>query len=193
MTNNETTRGFTLIETLLAVTILATAIAGPLTIASKGLTTALVAKDQTTALYLAQDAVEYIRFLRDSNRLEGTNWKTGRTDGGAQVGVDITSCDDKGCQFDSIADPLPPNTPPKAPQACPAAGCARMLYDTATHRFNYDSSDSSNKASPYFRTVTLVPSMTNTDEAILTVRVVWMDLPGVSHTVTVREDILDWQ
>ena len=50
-------RGFTLIETLIAVLILTTAIAGPLTIASKGLTATLVAKDQISAFYLAQDAV----------------------------------------------------------------------------------------------------------------------------------------
>src|SRR3989344_3852661 len=69
MINKIKNRGFTLIETLIAVLLLSVAITGPLTIASKGLTATLVAKDQFIAFYLAQDAVEYVRYVRDSNCL----------------------------------------------------------------------------------------------------------------------------
>jgi prepilin-type N-terminal cleavage/methylation domain-containing protein len=68
-------RGFTLVETLVAVLLLTVAIAGPLTIISKSLITALVAKDQVTAFFLAQDAVEYVRFVRDTNKLQDSAWR----------------------------------------------------------------------------------------------------------------------
>jgi prepilin-type N-terminal cleavage/methylation domain-containing protein len=71
-------RGFTLVETLMAVLLLSLAIAGPLTIASKSLQATLIAKDQDTAFYLAQDGIEYIWWVRDTNRLQGNaDWLAG--------------------------------------------------------------------------------------------------------------------
>lgn len=67
-------RGFTMVETLVAVAILMISIAGPLTIANKGLTAAIYAKDQMVASFLAQDAMEYIKNIRDNNVISGGGW-----------------------------------------------------------------------------------------------------------------------
>lgn len=58
-------RGFTLVETLVAITILLVVIVGPLTIAQKGIQSSYYAGEQTTAVYLAQEAIEHIQKLRD--------------------------------------------------------------------------------------------------------------------------------
>jgi Tfp pilus assembly protein PilV len=58
---NKNQKGFTIVETLVAVTILMISIAGPLTVANKGLLAAINAKDQMIASYLAQDAMEYVK------------------------------------------------------------------------------------------------------------------------------------
>lgn len=65
--NINNNKGFTIVETLVAITILMISIAGPLTIAQKSLTAANQAKDQVTASYLAQDLMEYIKNARDNN------------------------------------------------------------------------------------------------------------------------------
>ena len=62
--------GFTLIETLVAITILTIAVAAPLTLAAQSLLAAFNARDQVTAFHLAQEAIETVRAQRDHNLLE---------------------------------------------------------------------------------------------------------------------------
>jgi type II secretory pathway pseudopilin PulG len=66
--------GFTIIETLVAITVLMIAVAGPLVVASKGLNAALYARDQVIATYLAQESMEVIKNTRDNNLNLGNNW-----------------------------------------------------------------------------------------------------------------------
>ena len=66
-------RGFTLVETLVAIAILTLSIAGTFTAVQGGLATSIYARDQVTAFYLIQDAVEYIRNVRDDNALFNLN------------------------------------------------------------------------------------------------------------------------
>lgn len=76
-TAQHTERGFTLIETFVAVTLLAIAVAGPMTIANKSVHTARISKQRVTATYLAQEAIEYVRKVRDTNFLRGNSWLNG--------------------------------------------------------------------------------------------------------------------
>ena len=65
------TEGFTLIESLVAVSILMIAIASPMTLAQKGLATAILSKDEMTAGFLGQDAIEAVRNARDQIAVKG--------------------------------------------------------------------------------------------------------------------------
>lgn len=62
-------RGFTLVETLVAIVILLLVIIGPMTIAARGMKTGFYANEQTTAVYLAQEGAEWVQKLRDDNAL----------------------------------------------------------------------------------------------------------------------------
>lgn len=66
----QNTEGFTLVETLVAVTVLLVVIIGPMTIAQKGIQNAYYAREQLIAVSLAQEAVEGIRELRDIQALK---------------------------------------------------------------------------------------------------------------------------
>jgi hypothetical protein len=156
------------------VLILATAIAGPLTIASRGLNAALVAKDQTVAYYLAQDAVEYIRYKRDSACLVagspcGSNWL-------ATVPL-CTSAN--GCYVNTVTDAMTP---------C-ASGCPNVLkYDPNTHVYGY----TTGSATTFQRSVVITKPAA--DEAKLTVSVSWTDTAGAVHPpVTVTEELFNWE
>src|SRR3989338_6485255 len=62
-------QGFTLVETLVAVMLLSVAVVAPMSLAARSLGSAYYARDQITAFYLAQEAIEALRSIRDSQIL----------------------------------------------------------------------------------------------------------------------------
>ncbi len=62
-------RAFSIIETLVAIAILLIATTGPMVFAQQSLRAANLARDQVTAFYLAQDAMEFVKHVRDENSL----------------------------------------------------------------------------------------------------------------------------
>lgn len=69
--------GFTLIEALVAISVLLLSIVGPMAIATDGIKNSIFAKDQITAFYIGQEGIELIRSIRDGNALSGDAWDTG--------------------------------------------------------------------------------------------------------------------
>lgn len=67
------TQGFTLLETLVAVTILIIGVLGPLSLASRGIADGLFAQNQLTASFLAEEALETLKSRRDGNVLSGND------------------------------------------------------------------------------------------------------------------------
>ena len=61
-----TTRGFTLVETLVSAFIISLVVLGPLTVAVNSSTYAKETKDVLTATYLGEEAVELLRHQQDS-------------------------------------------------------------------------------------------------------------------------------
>ncbi len=89
---HSTVRGFTLVETLVAITILLVAIVGPMTIAQRGLQSAFFTQERITATYLAQEGVEVMRAIRDEHMLSGNDWMDA---------MDDTACtENDGCDYD---------------------------------------------------------------------------------------------
>ena len=195
--------GFTLIETFVAIGILATALAGALSLAAQGFNSADIAGDQITASFLAQDAVEYIRFARDSACLADTNNPCQ-----AWLSSVKTACENSnGCFFDS-SQPLTAANP----QACTSSGCPPMYYDKTSGFYNYAAAvgsyspipnasvnSTSNKESKFTRTITIITPVCpssgcpgNGQDAQVTVFVDWSSR-GQSHDVKIQEDIFNWE
>ena len=86
-------KGFTILESLISISILSVAVTGPLVYVTSSLKAAEVARDQTIAFYLAQDAVEYIKNVRDNNAgLARGSWLAGLEDcfpSGSSIGCTI--------------------------------------------------------------------------------------------------------
>lgn len=81
--------GFTLVETLVAVSILSISILAGFTAVQGSLRNSSLTKDQITAFFLAQEGVEYVKNIRDENALYNLanpgsprNWLYGLTESG---------------------------------------------------------------------------------------------------------------
>jgi len=65
----ESQEGMTLIETLVAITILTVAIISPMSLTMQSLSASYYARDQIAAFNLGQEAIESVRAIRDGNIL----------------------------------------------------------------------------------------------------------------------------
>lgn len=159
-------KGFTLIEALVAITILTISIAGPITIASRGMTSAMFARDQITAFYLAQEAVEFIRNKRDENNIKGNVWIDG-----------LSEClDGKVCIIDSKNNEI---------NECIGGICPVLKYNNSTAFYSYDSGEDSN----FTREIRI--ATVNVKEIAITTTMSWSS-GSIIKSFTVKEHILDW-
>lgn len=104
MNTSHTQSGFTLVETLVAITVLLLIVIGPMTVAQKGIQNAYFANEQVTATFLAQEAIEAIRVIRDDYALDVLDGQYG--DGGETsdwVGEIPPACttSNNGCAYDA--------------------------------------------------------------------------------------------
>ena len=175
-------KGFTLMETLLATTILMIVVSGVLGIASKSLYLTYAAREQITAFYLAQEPIEYIRFIRDSNRLNGFPWLQSLAECQSATG-------NLKCVIDTQVLFFPPTA--STIRSCPVAGCVeRLRYETVTRSYTYTVLGT--VATKYIRTTSITtPIGGNPDEARIDVTVSWTT-NGVVRSVALNEYIYNW-
>ena len=133
-------KGFTIIETLIAILILTTAIAGLLTIAAKGLTTAIEARDQLTAFTWRRTRSSMCATRATPTR-SGDDWLTGERQ--QQRGHQSHSMRGVSRLRAQLAWPIGRYStrirgdPSVATR--PTGGCATLLYDSGTGTYDYAS------------------------------------------------------
>lgn len=163
---------------MVAISILSLSITGPMVIAQKGIGSAIYARDQITAFYLAQEAVEYIRNVRDSNRINQVSWLSY-----------LPTCLSGGaCQVDARYTDY---THPAAITGCPAGVCPAMSFDSVQRVYGYGSGGNWGKV-PFTRTIQVTESVADR-EAIVSVTVAWnTNLFAPLRTFTVKEYIFNF-
>ena len=174
-TTNIRSKGFTLIESLVAVAILVTVIIGATGAVQTGISSYIFSKDQIIAFYLAQEGFEQIRNIRDENGLKSQNWLT-----------DISANSGDPCFFGNacIVDPVASSIPTRcsAPGSCPI-----LRQDINTGFFGYNVAWS---ATIFRREIIL--TQVNDHEVSILVTVDWSK--GLTNRqFRARENIFNWQ
>ena len=169
-------RGFTIVESLVAIAILLVVISGVGSAIQTGISSYIFSKNQIIAFYLAQEGFEQIRNIRDENSLNGRNWLTG---------LSLNLADP--CYFGNACtvEPIVSSSATRCvggPGTCPFLG-----QDTATGFYGYNSS----WPATVFKREIILQELNDHEIAIL-VNVDWSK-GVVTRRFQARENILDWQ
>lgn len=182
MTHYQRTLGFTLVEVLVAISILSISILATFTAVSHSMRATNFTEDQITAYYLADEALEYVRYIRDSNAIAHINalatggsvsWLSGIPQPGGAPCPSSTSC---------YVD-VPNNTITSCSSG--HASCPVLLYNTTTGLYSY----SAGTATQYKRSVSMT-SLSATELSV-TVQVSWT-AQGVSKDYTQTLVLRNW-
>ncbi len=192
-------RGYTLIETLVAFTLILIVITGPITLISRGLVGLSNAKNKLIAANLAQEAVEIARAIRENNILcdqlnEGAaiDWLQDPS----TPGVKITSTAREVDVNRTVVISCAPGGSITTPLLNVSSGDT-LRFDPTTGRYGYTGAQST----PFVRTVTIVspPAIldpdTNVpaaDQADIIATVSWQER-GVNRSITLRERLYNWR
>ena len=164
-------KGFTLVEVLIAVTVLVTGITAPVVIAYNSIQASNLSRDQISAYYFAQEGIEYIRYIRDTNIVSGRAW------------LSFTGLCSNGSPCDIIS-------PARVVDAngdlsnCGGGTCSPIRYHSGNNIFTSNSGNNT----VFTRGITITD---RGDEADVVVVVSWTT-NGRTWSYTLEETMFDW-
>jgi len=192
------------VETIVAIGILAMSLTAAITLVQRGLRTTFNSRDQIAAFYLAQESLEQIKALRDSNKLAGRinnvyqsvdYWLSGLDD---TVNGCISNDGTKHCKMNVFNTTAQYGSSAFIPwssrvQACIQASCAEPLQYIPESGYGLYGYFSSSPAGTTIRNtnfsrdiVITTPLGGDADEAKVQISVTWRSGTGV-RTVTLTE------
>lgn len=185
--------GFTLVETLVAVSIFSMSILGLLVILSQGIADTNYAKKKIIAGYLAQEGIEYIRNMRDTYMLYYDTTSSASGWNHFKTALSSASCDiNNGCYFDDSALDFSAHSAQMTTFttlfACNSSTCPDLYYNNSSGAYNYDGSGVDSNFARQIR-ITAVPGTTH--EIKVSSTVYWSQASG-GYSVTFSEDLFDW-
>lgn len=176
--------GFTLLETIVAVSILVTAIVGPFTLAQATIRAQQKSKNQLVAANLAQEGLELFRNYRANNILKNANLAGGITGNANWMDGTATCSVPAGCGIDvkNIGNVSLP-------------GCGSInncfLYLGADNVYSYCVGAGCGTRTKFQRKINLQTLAGSPEEVVVTTTVSWSDTYG-NENYSVATHLLNW-
>ena len=176
-----TNKGFTIVESLVAITILVLVVTGVTSAVQTSLSSYIFSKNQIIAFYLAQEGFEQIRNMRDENSLKGQeDWLTGIS---ADPGDPCYF--GNACYLDPLFNTLYKCSGDPGEKSCPVL--KQHISGSASYRFGYyNSSDWTDTI--FIREVSL--EWVNPNEISVLVTIDWSK-GAVNRQFEARENIFN--
>jgi Tfp pilus assembly protein PilV len=157
-------KGYSLVEVMVAITILMLSILGPITIAVKSYQSAQYARQQTTAFFLAQEGITAVNTIR--NNSAATGYTDASFDPWAWTSDPLISAcfTASGCGMDFRDESIMSNV-----VRCSDQEACRLLFNQSAPRAVYQ--HVSGEASPYRRVIRM--QFANPEEILVESAVAW--------------------
>jgi len=188
-------RGLTLVETLVAVSIVALSVVGPLTFANRALNASYIARDQLIASSLAQEGIEYVRAMKSAAFLENqsdANWWDDHFVGGSDP-TSISNCTSASpCTVDALNTNFGWGPSGFALTNCSGTCPKIKLAQLSPNVFKYtqDTVISPATTTAFTRTVRTIP-VSGTEVRIDSI-VNWVT-HGTTYTIVVSSHLTPWE
>ena len=169
-------KGFTLIETLVAISLLLIAIVAPMALTTQSLSSAHYSKDQLIASHLAQEAVEALRHVRDGRVLQIAHGDVVDLFPGEWTGGDPFTID---TLDDSIVD-------------CPSTGCQSLKTNGELYGYQTGATWKPTIFTRSIRANFIPNSGRPKDEVHIEVTVEWQTSGGHPRSVVISENLYRW-
>lgn len=170
--------GFTLVETLVAIAIFATAVTGLISITATGINDNVFVKNKLVASYLSQEGVELIRNLRDTSAINGVEWSAFLNS------INVCYSDDglSTCYIDGTQTVI-------TPESCTGGICPIMRIDQSNGTYGYQQL---NDATSFTRKINVISvGPIGSDEILIKSTVEWPKGNDV-HRVTYTYSLFNW-
>ena len=184
-------KGFTLIETLVAITILTLSVAGPLYTANRAIVAAETSRDQLVASYLAQEGVEYVRRVRDDTYLAA--YSAGGPNVSDIAWQDFLDASPAAvCRSPQVCtlDPVESDGPPLS--SCPGNVCTAPLYLLANALYSQQQNLPDSQETPFVRSIEIRDVPGTDDEKEVVSSVMW-SFHGSAYSVVIVDNLTPWQ
>lgn len=175
-------KGFTLVETMVAVAILAIALVGPYTAVQNALSASYIARDELVASSLAQEGMEYIRSIRDNNYLNGRTTWLDELSSYSCYGATPTQY----CTVDPSQGDIHTDTSDRAMTSYSSLAVVPVLYLSSNNIYNQQLSGTATRFKRSVQITTISPT-----EVRVVVVVSWTTVRQ-SYSVTVTDNLQDW-
>ena len=174
-------RGFTLIETLIAIFILTLTVGGMLQLAASGFYSVRYARNQLVADSLLQESLEYFHNSRDTSVQNGVDWQSWVSSFNVDSsGNQVQGSAGQGC-FSSNGCTVDPYATSPRIKAC-SSNCEGIIFYSSNDLYGYRNSTYPSQngqtltnatATTYVRTITL--QQLSPDQVSVTARVQWLN------------------
>lgn len=166
--------GFSLIETLVALTVLLVAVVGPISLIGDSLHKIYYAKDEIVAINFAQEGIELVRRVRDTNKLNALAWDTD-----IPVGYYTVEPGNIGGASNTFVKP------------CVSCVVEQPIYiDTTPGGLYWQNNPGSYSATQFSRIVRIVQIVPGVENKVIST-VKWKT-GGDIGTITISENLFNW-